>query len=291
MPAAVAPADDGDNSDGRPSTPADGDTGETPPLAIAADSEFDDEFDGEEDKALIKPRKMKTKQICLELGVRLHEAMDADTSERIYDLCDAVASRTMRWERFSRKHKLAMAKHGGAFTMIALLDDDKWAEDPIMANTVMRAILPTMASDAQLSQKIVENGGRDVVMKTMANFADDQDLQKRGNELIQSMLGHSVEIAFRQLETIRQTLVFCGHCRPWFQEKGLLLKREAEEAAEEVPIVPDDAGLVIPGMVDDVALITGGSSGGEKGYGRNRPHHSHPGHDTYEGDFVQGAFG
>ena len=130
-------------------------------------------------------------------------------------------------------------------------------------------------STLKLSQHIVENGGRDVVMKTMANFADDQDLQKRvrvqvlhpigprqrtltlrvlsvvhpargycvplpcsprppppsltpptnpdptqGDELIQSMLGHSVEIAFRQLETIRQTLVFCGHCRPWFQEKG-----------------------------------------------------------------------
>ena len=93
---------------------------------------------------------MTTKQICLELGVRLHEAMDADTSERIYDLCDAVASRTLRWERFSRKHKLAVAKHGGADTMIALLDDDKWADDPIMANTVMRAIIPTMASDAKV---------------------------------------------------------------------------------------------------------------------------------------------
>ena len=55
--------------------------------------------------------------------------------------------------------------------------------------------------------------------------------------------------------------------------------------------MPDDAGLVIPGMVDDVALITGGDSGGEKGYGRNRPHHSHPNFDTYEGDFVQGTFG
>ena len=34
-----------------------------------------------------------------------------------------------------------------------------------------------MKTDAKLSEHIVENGGRDVVMRTMAHFADDQDLQ------------------------------------------------------------------------------------------------------------------
>ena len=81
MPAPVAPApDDGDNnSDGQAAPPAPGGAGPSTEDggAMAVQSDFPEEDEGEEMKPLIRPRKMTTKQLCLELDVRLHEAMGA----------------------------------------------------------------------------------------------------------------------------------------------------------------------------------------------------------------------